>query len=81
MNYSIILAGRGVAVRQYRQNDNCSGLEELQPIDENTNYDFDFQQFTRLPREVKIMPVGLMIILCIIICISQLLCFFTGRFY
>ena len=49
--------GHGLVVRQFRQNSECNVLEELQPIDENRRYDFNFQQATRLPKEIKILPV------------------------
>ena len=51
-------AGHGLIVRQHRQNENCSVLEELEPIDENRRYDFNYQQINHLPREVKILPVS-----------------------
>ena len=51
------LSGHGLSVRQFRQNNECDVLEELQPIDENRRYDFDFQQITHLPREIKVLPV------------------------
>ena len=50
--------GHGLVVRQYRQNDDCDVLEELQPVDENRRYDFNYQQMTHLPREVKVLPVS-----------------------
>ena len=51
-------AGHGLVVRQFRQNEECDALEELEPIDENRRYDFNYQQVTHLPREVKILPVS-----------------------
>ena len=45
-------------MRQFRQNNDCDVLEELQPIDENRRYDFNFQQITHLPKEIKILPVS-----------------------
>ena len=35
--------------------------EELEPIDNNLKYDFDYQQFTHLKHEVLIKPVSLML--------------------
>lgn len=35
--------------------------EELPPIAFNPNYDFDYQQFLYLPREVTIFPVRLVL--------------------
>ena len=39
-------------------NPDCGVLEELQPIDINLQYDFNYQQATILPAEVTVMPVG-----------------------
>lgn len=50
--------GHGLVVRHFRQNDECGALEELQPIDENRRYDFNYQQMTHLPKEVSILPVS-----------------------
>ena len=58
-SYSLPILGHGLVVRQYRQNDKCSVLEELQPIDENRRYDFNFQQVTHLPTEIKVLPVSI----------------------
>ena len=51
-------AGHGLVVRHFRQNEECGVLEELEPIDENRRYDFNYQQATLLPREVQILPVS-----------------------
>ena len=51
-------AGHGLIVRQFRHNNECDALEELQLIDENRRYDFNFQQITHLPKEIKILPVN-----------------------
>ena len=56
LNFSF--TGHGLVVSQLRENDQCGLLEELQPIDENRQYDFNFQQFSILPREVKVLPVS-----------------------
>ena len=50
--------GRGLIVRHYRETEECGSLEELQPIDENRRYDFNYQQTTILPRIVKVLPVS-----------------------
>ncbi len=34
-------------------------LKELEPIDQNLNYDFNFQQFTLQPREHLVLPVSI----------------------
>ena len=44
-------------VRHFRESE-CGLLEELEPIDENRRYDFNYQQVTLLPREVKVLPVS-----------------------
>ena len=49
-------------MRQFRQNEECGALEELEPIDENRRYDFNYQQVTHLPRKVQILPVSEMIL-------------------
>ena len=35
--------------------DNC--FDETQLVERNFNYDFNYQQFVHLPKEVSIMPV------------------------
>lgn len=50
--------GRGVALRVIRNSEQCGGFEEVQPVDQNLQYDFNFQQFTILPNEVTIYPVS-----------------------
>ena len=41
-----------------RRNEQCNVLEALAPVDINLQYDFNFQQFTFLPREVQVLPVS-----------------------
>ena len=53
-----LLTGHGLTVQHYRYNSDCNVLEELEPIDKNLNYDFDYQQINHLPREVTILPVS-----------------------
>ena len=45
-------------IRHLRETSTCDGLEELQPLDQNLNYDFNFQQTTILPKTVKVLPVS-----------------------
>lgn len=61
MNISVraCTAGRGLTLKVIRNTQTCDGLEELKPIDQNLQYDFNFQQFTVLPNEVKVYPVSL----------------------
>ena len=54
----IFFAGHGIVVWQFRDNEDCGALEELEPIDENRRYDFNYQQVTHLSRKVKILPVS-----------------------
>ena len=35
----------------------------MRPIDQNLQYDFNFQQFTVLPNEVTVLPVSSIIII------------------
>ena len=59
MSTGSVWIGSGLELSLLRQNnslgDNC--FEEVQVIDRNLNYDFDYQQFVYLPREVIVMPV------------------------
>ena len=80
---SYLPTGHGLVVRHYRQNNNCSVLEELQPIAENRRYDFNFQQIDHLPREVKILPVrhcGTIVIIIIAKFNQHFFIFNVGRF-
>ena len=58
IDHPLRFAGHGIVVRQFRENEDCGALEELEPIDENRRYDFNYQQVTHLPRNVKILPVS-----------------------
>jgi len=49
------LTGHGLVVRHFRKSE-CGLLEELEPIDENRRYDFNYQQVTLLPKPVKVLP-------------------------
>ena len=44
-------------VQHFRKNSECDVFEELEPIDKNLKYDFNYQQFNHLQREVIIKPV------------------------
>jgi hypothetical protein len=50
-------------------------LEELEPIDENRRYDFNYQQFAYLNKEVQVLPVSTFSIV-----VSGLLHFNTAYF-
>ena len=49
--------GHGLTVQHFRMNPECGRLEELPPIDQNLQYDFDFQQTVHLPTERTVLPV------------------------
>ena len=51
-------AGRKVSLLHYRFNSDCNVWEELEPIDTNLNYDFDYQQLVHLPREHVVLKVS-----------------------
>ena len=51
--------GHGLLVQHFRENEHCGVLEELEPIDQNRRYDFNYQQFTYLNKEVQILPVSI----------------------
>ena len=72
-----MLIGHGLTVQHLRYNSECNVYEELEPIDRNLQYDFNFQQITHLRREVTILPVsyftciyGLKDILCTTLCVG-----------
>ena len=45
-----------MAVEHYREN-SAGLMVELEPIDQNLNYDFNLQQYTHLAREHVVLPV------------------------
>ena len=52
--------GVGLTLHHLRKTQTCingSGYEELQPIDQNLQYDFNFQQANHLPNLVNVQPV------------------------
>ena len=53
--------GVGLTVHHLRRNQSCSqnDYEELIPIDQNLQYDFNYQQANHLPALVNIQPVSL----------------------
>ena len=52
-----ITVGVGLNLQHLRYNYECDVYEELEPIDKNLQYDFNYQQINHLTREVIIMPV------------------------
>ena len=51
--------GHGLTLQHFRYNEECGVLEELEPIDQNLRYDFNFQQTVILPKEHLVLPVSL----------------------
>ena len=47
-----------MTLRLIRNTEECDGLEEMRPIDQNLQYDFNFQQFTVLPNEITVRRVS-----------------------
>ena len=57
-----LLVGIGLTVQHIRRTQTCgNGYEELAPIDQNLQYDFNYQQATYLPRVVNVQPVRILI--------------------
>ena len=54
------ITGTGMTVKHFRKvNDTaCNAVEELEPIDSNPSYDFDFQQLNHLQRRVHVKKVS-----------------------
>ena len=59
------LVGVGITLRHMRWNSTCGTYQELPPIDQNLQYDFNFQQFTMLPYSVTVLPGDLLEVDCI----------------
>ena len=51
------LVGHGLTLQHFRMNPECGRLEELPPIDQNLQYDFNYQQTVHLPAERTVLPV------------------------
>lgn len=58
----IIIAGVGLVVHHIRRSETCgdNGWEQLKPIDQNLQYDFNFQQTVHLPEIINVKPVSQM---------------------
>ena len=68
-------AGEGLTLRVIRNTKECGGLEQLKPIDQNLQYDFNFQQFVVLPEKVTLYPViiifyNMFLSVCLSVCLS-----------
>ena len=62
-------------MRILRPTQQCGGLEELKPVDQNLQYDFNYQQFTYLPEEITVYPVSVCVYVhaytrvCVCVCV------------
>ena len=56
--YVFVYLGNGLTLQLIRKNQQCNVSEALAPIDINLQYDFNYQQFTFLPKEVRVFPVS-----------------------
>jgi hypothetical protein len=56
--------GRGLNLQHVRYNSECGVYEELEPIDKNLKYDFDFQQINHLKREIILKPGDILQLKC-----------------
>ena len=54
----LLQKGRAVTLRHLRMNSSCGGLQELPPVDQNMQYDFNFQQTNLLTHPVNVLPVS-----------------------
>ena len=60
MYYIYHPSGHGLSLQHIRYNSECDVYEELEPIDENLKYDFNYQQATHLSHEVLVKRVSLL---------------------
>ena len=60
MTHGKFFVGHGLIVEHYRVNRETGRWEELEPIDQNLGYDFDYQQTTHLRREHIVLPVSIL---------------------
>lgn len=56
--------GHGLTLQHLRYNSECGVYEELQPIDRNLQYDFNYQQFTHLRRTTTVLPGDILVLKC-----------------
>ena len=52
-----IHVGRGLTLRLIHNTTQCQGLEELKPVEQNLQYDFNSQHASIFPEEVTVYPV------------------------
>ncbi|CAI8042477.1 DBH-like monooxygenase protein 1 homolog [Geodia barretti] len=58
------LVGHGLTLQHIRYNSECDVYEELEPIDNNLQYDFNFQQINHLRQEVTVKPGDIIQLKC-----------------
>ena len=54
----LFVIGSGLELQLIRRNQQCNVLEALGPVDIDLQYDFNYQHFTFLPNEVRVLPVS-----------------------
>lgn len=60
LNHVIFIIGVSLILRHLRPDPSCgNGYRELKPLDQNLEYDFNFQEIKALPQTVKVLPVSL----------------------
>ena len=52
-----VIIGHGLTLQHIRYNSECGVYEELEPIDRNLKYDFNYQQVNHL-QEIIVKPVS-----------------------
>lgn len=61
----IFYAGKGLVIQHIRRNAECGATEELEPVDKDLQYDFNYQQFNHLPQKVHLQRGDSLILQCI----------------
>lgn len=49
--------GTGLTLHHIRTNQQCNLEEELEPVEQNLQYDFNYQQYNFLPKIINVQPV------------------------
>lgn len=58
------LAGKTVELRHFRETEECGGTQELEPIEQNLNYDVDYQQVNLFPKQTEVEPGDSLVVYC-----------------
>ena len=62
IHFNDVFIGHGLTLQHLRYNSECDVYEELEPIDKNLQYDFNYQQINHLTREVTVLPVSVCVV-------------------